>query len=319
MLEVEGLSIAFDTPVVSDISFTVNRGEVVGIVGESGCGKTMTALGVLDLLPPGGRVTGGRVLFDGVDISSASGRAPAYRGSRIGLISQEPMVALDPSFTIGSQLREPLRAHRGLGGAAARREALALLERVGINRPDAVYSSFPHEISGGMAQRVCIAIALAGQPDLLVADEPTTALDVTVQAEILDLLRSVQQEHGMGLIIVTHNLGVVADICDRTIVMYAGESVESCSTDDLFQSAAHPYTRGLLASSPDRAVAGEPIPSIPGLVPVPAEWPVGCHFSERCPLVTAACRTAPIPMVDLGEKRRSRCIRVNDLLTLEAS
>jgi len=324
LLRISGLSVVTTsnqrrTPLIEDLSFDVDRGEVLGLVGESGSGKTMTARAIMGLLPPGCEVDSGSISLGGIELAGSEAAAAAQRGTRIALISQEPMIALDPSFTIGSQLREPLRFHKKISRAEAKTQALALLEKVGIDRPEAVYSSFPHQISGGMAQRVCIAIALTGEPELLIADEPTTALDVTVQAEILDLLRALKDELHMALILVTHNLGVIADIADRTVVMYAGEVVERCSTDELFKAPAHPYTVGLMASSPDRAETGKPLGAIAGMVPTPDRWPVGCHFADRCPLVTAACREAPIPLVATGADRDSRCIRIDETLKLGAS
>lgn len=319
LLSVTNLSVAAtagssQVTLVQNLSFELRRGEVLGFVGESGSGKTMTARAVMGLLPAGCEVTSGSILFDGNDLAGSEALTAAHRGSRVALISQEPMIALDPSFTIGSQLVEPLRLHRKLNRKDARLQALALLDKVGIERPEVVYSSFPHQISGGMAQRVCIAIALSGEPDLLIADEPTTALDVTVQAEILDLLRSLQAEFGMALILVTHNLGVIADIADRTVVMYAGQVVEQCSTLDLFDTPAHPYSLGLLASSPDRAIIGTPLGTVPGVVPLPSQWPVSCHFADRCPLVTAACREGAISLVAVGVDREARCIRTEETL-----
>ena len=324
LLRATGLTVvagseASPTALVKDLSFEVRKGEVLGLVGESGSGKTMTARAIIGLLPLGCRVQSGTITFAGGDLTASESVAAAHRGTKIALISQEPMIALDPSFTIGSQLREPLRLHKKMSRSEAKVEALALLHKVGIDRPEAVYASFPHQISGGMAQRVCIAIALTGQPELLIADEPTTALDVTVQAEILDLLRSLKDEFHMSLILVTHNLGVIADIADRTVVMYAGEVVEQCSTEELFAAPTHPYTAGLMASSPDRAEIGKPLGAIVGIVPPPEQWPIGCHFADRCPLVTEACRKAPIPLVATGKDRESRCIRTDEAIKLGAS
>jgi peptide/nickel transport system permease protein len=324
LLRVENLTVVTGaedatTALIQNLTFEVHAGEVLGLVGESGSGKTMTARAIMGLLPPGCHVQSGAITLAGADLTVSEAIAAAHRGTKIALISQEPMIALDPSFTIGSQLREPLRLHTRMSRSEAKIEALSLLRKVGIDRPEAVYSSFPHQISGGMAQRVCIAIALTGQPELLIADEPTTALDVTVQAEILDLLRSLKDEFHMALILVTHNLGVIADIADRTVVMYAGEVVEQCSTEDLFATPAHPYTAGLMASSPDRAEIGKPLGAIGGMVPTPDQWPTGCHFADRCPIVTDACREAPVPLVSTGEDRESRCIRTGEAIKLGAS
>jgi peptide/nickel transport system permease protein len=262
VLQVRNLTVTFATSpsemnVVRDISFFLNRGETVGLVGESGSGKTMTALAIMGLLPFPGRISAGGIVFDGQDLVAADEKQLAsVRGRRIGMISQEPMIALDPSFSIASQLVAPLRRHRGLTRKIAEAEAAKLLAQVGIRNVDAVLKSFPHQLSGGMAQRVAIAIALTGSPDVLVADEPTTALDVTVQAEILDLLRSLQNEMGMAIILVTHDLGVVADACDRAVVMKQGEIVESVSVEDLFARPQHPYTRELIAATPSLVQIG---------------------------------------------------------------
>ncbi|MEU0940829.1 dipeptide/oligopeptide/nickel ABC transporter permease/ATP-binding protein [Embleya sp. NPDC005971] len=303
LLAVDGLRVGYPTPegeaaVVDAVSLHVGRGEILGLVGESGCGKTQTALAVLRLLPAGGTITG-RVEFDGQDLATLSERGlNALRGRRIGYIPQDPMSNLDPSFRIGSQLTEPLRTHLGLSRDAARKRALELLDRVGITDPPRVFDAYPHQISGGMAQRVLIAGAVAGEPDLLIADEPTTALDVTVQAEILDLLRSLRREHDMGMVLVTHDLGVVADLCDRVAVMYAGEIVETALAADLFARPAHPYTAALLAAIPPaEGGAGErgPLRTIPDRVPSVRERPTGCRFAPRCAYAAPECAGHPEP------------------------
>lgn len=257
VLDVRDIVISFPsgegaTDVVRGASFSVRRGETVGLVGESGSGKTMSALAILGLIPHPGVVTSGEIVFHGRDLVTATeAEFAALRGRGIGFISQEPMLALDPSFSVGSQLIAPLRRHRGLSRSEARTAALALLDEVGIRSPATVMKSFAHQLSGGMAQRVAIAIALTGNPDLLIADEPTTALDVTVQADILDLLRSLQAEHGMSILLVTHDLGVVADMCSRAVVMQHGAIVESAAIDDLFEDPQHEYTRSLIAATPN--------------------------------------------------------------------
>ncbi len=300
---------------VDGVSFSLRRGETIGLVGESGCGKTLTALAMLGLLPANVAQVGGSVTFDGVTMTPETTDAWApMRGSRIGYISQEPMVALDPSYSVLSQLVEPLRIHHGMDKAAARARAFELLTAVGIADPAAVGARFPHQLSGGMAQRVAIAIALTGEPDLLVADEPTTALDVTVQAEILDLLRDLQQRNGMALILVTHDLGVVADICDRAVVMYAGQVVEQGDVEDLFTQPTHPYTKGLLESSPhvEHVNAGggdDHLPTIPGTVPLPAGWPAGCRFADRCFQAEERCRAARVPLT-ITPDREVRCLKI---------
>lgn len=309
---------------VDGISFNLHRGETIGLVGESGCGKTLTALAMLGLLPANVAQVGGTVEFDGVVMSPDNTNVWApMRGSRIGYISQEPMVALDPSYSVLSQLIEPLRLHHNIDKGQAKARAYELLSAVGIADPQAVGGRFAHQLSGGMAQRVAIAIALTGEPDLLVADEPTTALDVTVQAEILDLLRDLQKRNGMALILVTHDLGVVADICDRAVVMYAGQVVEQGSVDNVFMHPKHPYTKGLLESSPhvehvsgaggDQEVGH--LPTIPGTVPLPAGWPAGCRFAERCFQAEARCNDARIPLT-IDEGREVRCLKILQGVTL---
>ncbi|MGE3812370.1 MAG: dipeptide/oligopeptide/nickel ABC transporter permease/ATP-binding protein [Candidatus Nanopelagicales bacterium] len=266
LLVVDGLEVAYQQPdgsdvvVVHDVSFTVRSGEVLGIVGESGSGKTQTAFSVLGLLPSGGHVTDGRILLDGVDLATMSRKQrSALLGTAIGYIPQEPMSNLDPSYRIGSQLDDPLRLRHGMSKKEARERSLALLERVGIPDPERTYRSYPHEISGGMAQRVLIAGAVAGEPKLLIADECTTALDVTVQAEVLDLLRDLQRERHMGIILVTHNFGVVADLCDRVAVMQRGQIVEVGEAEQIFEDPQHPYTRMLLDSTLDESELREPL------------------------------------------------------------
>jgi len=308
-------SVGDELTVVENVDFDIAPGEIVGLVGESGSGKTVTALSLLGLLGATGRVTGGSILFQGnelVGLSSAGYRG--IRGSGIAMISQEPMVALDPSFRVGAQIAEAVRTHDRCSRAEAKVRTTDLLRAVKL--PPEVASRYPHQISGGMAQRIAIAEALAGRPKLLIADEPTTALDVTVQADILDLLRSLQQDTGMAVLLVTHDWGVVGDICSRAVVMYAGQVVERASVDEMYRRPRHPYTLGLLESSPHLAKKGEPLPTIGGMVPPPRDWPTGCHFAARCPFATDACREAPIPMADLGDGRASRCIHI-DLLVKE--
>jgi peptide/nickel transport system permease protein len=321
LLSVRGLTIAFaagdrDVPVVRDVSFELAPGEALGIVGESGCGKTITTRALLGLLPDGGRVTAGSAMFDGRDLAVLPeedfGR---IRGSMIALISQEPMSGLDPSFRVGSQLTEVIRRHDALSRGQARARAIELLAMVNLPEPREVLSRYPHELSGGMAQRVSIALALAGNPRLLIADEPTTALDVTVQAEILALLADLGTRLGMAIILVTHDWGVLADLCDRAVVMYAGEVVELASVEDLYRSPRHPYTEGLLAANPHLAPVGDTLPAIPGTVPPPSAWPAGCHFQPRCQFATAQCGAGPIPMAVPAPGRLTRCIHADKVVT----
>jgi peptide/nickel transport system permease protein len=323
-LSVRDLSISLPlrkgwTTVVDRVSFDIAPGETLGLVGESGCGKTVTALSILGLVPAEGRISSGSIWFEGDDLTKMSPREiSAVRGKRIGFISQEPMVSLDPSFTVGSQLLEAVRQHEQLSKRAAMKRVIELLESTGMPEPREVAKRYPHQISGGMAQRVVIARALAGRPSLLVADEPTTALDSTVQREILAVLRKIQRETGMAIILVTHDWGVVAETCDRAVVMYAGQVVEESDIRPIFRQPLHPYTVGLLGANPHLVKEGERITTIEGTVPSPANWPVGCRFADRCPLATQACRAAPIPLFTVEELRESRCIRIDALRKVEA-
>jgi peptide/nickel transport system permease protein len=314
LLAVRDLTVSLDggPDLVTGVSFTLRPGAVLGLVGESGCGKTMTARALLGLLPHGVSVTGGRVWFDGRDLAGLpESELRRVRGRQIALISQEPMVALDPVFSVGYQLTQPIRRFRGVGRAEARRIAAELLTQVGIVDARRMLRSYPHQLSGGMAQRVCIALALTGSPKLLVADEPTTALDVTVQAEILSLLRSLTEARGLSVVIVSHDLGVVADLCDQVAVMYAGQVAESGTVGQVLGQPAHPYTGALLGANPHVA-EGLPVPgrlpSIPGTVPAPADWPTGCRFASRCPLATEHC-AAPVPVTPAHGHGTVRCVR----------
>jgi oligopeptide/dipeptide ABC transporter ATP-binding protein len=321
LLSVQGISVVFPTAsgfetVVQDVSFDVAAGETVGLVGETGCGKSVTARAILGLLAGGGRITTGHCYFDGVDLVGFSQRRyQEIRGSKIALISQEPTASLDPNYQVGAQIAQVLRLHEHLSRTAAKARVIDLLRRVRLPDPVRTARRYPHELSGGMAQRVCIAAALAGQPRLLIADEPTTALDVTIQAEILDLLRELQQDTGMSILLITHDWGVVADLCQRAIAMYAGEVVEATDVADIFAQPLHPYTAALLASDPHAAAIGERLPAISGTVPSPGHWPRGCHFSTRCALVTEECRLAPIDLVEPAAGRLTRCIHHEYLLT----
>jgi peptide/nickel transport system permease protein len=315
-LSVRGLSISFSgLQVVRDVSFDVFDGQTLGIVGESGCGKTVTISGVLDALGPTADING-KIVFDGADLAIASKRERSrIRGTGIAYVSQDPMVALDPSFTVGSQVGELVGRHQRLKGSERRQRVLELLTQVGLPSPEDLVKRYPHQLSGGMAQRVSIACALAGNPKILIADEPTTALDVTIQGEILSLLQSLQEQEGMAIVLITHDLGVVADICDRVAVMYAGEVVEMADVNTLFSAPGHPYTRALLGANPIMAERGEPLHAIPGTVPAPAAWPQGCHFADRCSYRTAACEV-PIDLVRLAQApdHEARCIRVEELV-----
>jgi peptide/nickel transport system permease protein len=323
LLDIAGLTVTLNSPagkqlVVEDVSFSIEDGETVGLLGESGCGKSITALAILRLLPPVAAVTAGRVRFAEEDVTAMSDRAfTRLRGSGIGYVSQEPLSSLDPAYTVGAQLGEVVRRHDGGSRRTVRERVAELLAQVRIPDTEGVARKYPHELSGGMAQRVALAIALAGRPRLLIADEPTTALDVTVQSHILALLRDLQRETGMALLLVTHDWGVVADICDRVVVMYAGQIVEQAGAQAMFDEPLHPYTDGLLRSSPAVASPGQRLPSMAGRVPSPGAWPAGCRFAPRCRFATGECRQGPIPNMSLAGGRESRCVHIDSLRRAE--
>ena len=312
---IRDLSVSFDgAPALRGISLTVDRGEALGIVGESGCGKSVTWLAALGLLPGRAEITGS-VRVEGEEILGAqSRRLERVRGGRVAMIFQDPASSLNPVHRIGRQIAEALALHRGLSGGALKAEARRLLDLVGI--PDAAQrvDAYPHELSGGQNQRVMIAMALAGQPDLLIADEPTTALDVTIQAQILELLAALRQELGMGLVLISHDLGVVAETCDRIAVMYAGRIVEEAPTARLFRDAAHPYTRGLLGALPPLSGERRPLVSIPGHVPDPATLGRGCAFAPRCPARIPACDDTDPGDTPLATGHRAACLRAPTLV-----
>jgi peptide/nickel transport system permease protein len=320
LLTVAHLSVGFPGPeqdlrVVEDVTFDIAAGEIVGIVGESGCGKSVTISAIVGLLPGSGRIEGGSIWFEGTDLTRASqAELRKLRGRKIGFVSQEPMMSLDPSYRVGFQIEEALRHHLGLSRAAARARALELLRDMHFVDPGAVARRYPHELSGGMAQRVAVARALAGEPELLIADEPTTALDVTVQAEILELIRELQTTRRMSVLVVTHDWGVVADLCDRVVVMYAGQIIERSDVQSIFDTPLHPYTEALLASNPHLAPEAATLPMIPGTVPAPGSWPAGCRFSARCRYAVAACAEPEIPIDAPYEAHETRCIRYDQLI-----
>jgi oligopeptide/dipeptide ABC transporter ATP-binding protein len=288
LLEIKGLHTSFYTRdglvrAVDGIDFHVDRGEILGLVGESGCGKSVTSLSIMRLVASPGRIVGGEILFDEQDLLKLKDDdMRKIRGDRISMIFQQPTSSLNPVWDVGRQIEEVLRIHRGLKGTAAEQRTLELLEMVGIPDPKRRLRSYPHEMSGGMAQRVMIAMALACEPELLIADEPTTALDVTIQAQILDLMRNLRDETGTAIILITHDLGVVAEMCDRVAVMYAGEIVEQTDTVSLFRQPLHPYTRGLIASIPVVGQVRDELAVIPGNVPNLIDLPKGCRFAPRC-------------------------------------
>ncbi|MEQ3549578.1 ABC transporter ATP-binding protein [Pseudonocardia nematodicida] len=313
LLQVEDLRVEFPTPsgaveVVAGVSFDVRPGETVAVVGESGSGKSVTSLAVLGLLGPG-RVASGTITLRGEELTGAGrDRLRTLRGAEIAMIFQNPMSALDPLFSVGDQVVEAIRVHRPTTRAQARARAVELLREVGLPDPERRMRSYPHELSGGQQQRVGVAMALACDPGLLIADEPTTALDVTVEAQILALMRRLQAEHGAALLLITHDMSVVARMADRVVVMYAGQVVERGRTDRVLAAPAHPYTRALITSVPTVDTGRDvPLPAIPGRVPNPSEIPAGCRFHPRCPEAVPRCRTEQPPVVGTPDGGESRC------------
>jgi oligopeptide/dipeptide ABC transporter ATP-binding protein len=295
---------------VDDVSFSIAPGEVLGIVGESGSGKSVTALSILGLLPhPPGRVAGGQIVFRGTNLLSlAEAQMRRIRGREISMIFQEPMTSLNPVFTVGDQIGETLRTHERLSPRAARERAIDMLAKVGIPSPARRIDDYPHQLSGGMRQRAMIAMALACNPKLLIADEPTTALDVTIQAQILELLRALREEFGMAIIVITHNMGVVAECADRVVVMYAGKVVEEAPAEAIFEHPKHPYTEGLLSSIPSLDDDRPRLRTIPGTLPSLTGLPPGCRFAPRCRYAEAACNSAPPPLFATGGGQSAACI-----------
>ena len=319
VLSVTGLSVDLHTDdvraeVISDVSFSIRRGETLGLVGESGSGKSLTSMAIMGLLPKRTfTVRAGRILLDSTDLTRLGRRElSALRGNRMAMIFQEPMTSLNPAFTVGHQIAETIVRHKGVSKREARRLAVTALSDVGISAAERRVHAYPHEFSGGMRQRVMIAMALCCEPSLLIADEPTTALDVTIQAQVLDLIRHLRESVGMSILFVTHDLGVVADICDRVVVMYAGQVVEESAVDGLFARPVHPYTGALLRSTPtnDAAVDGRGhLHSIPGKPPSAGEFSPGCRFAPRCDRAVAECTTGEIALVQV-EEQLARCRRV---------
>ncbi len=314
LLDIQDLLTVFpgargEVAAVDGLDLRVMPGEVLGLVGESGCGKSVTALSVLGLVPPPGRVKAGRVIFDGQDILDIEpARLRALRGSSISMVFQEPMTSLNPVFSVGSQVAEMVLAHRQVSPQAAWDMAVEMFQQVGIPEPAKRASAYPHQLSGGLRQRVMIAMALALSPRLVMADEPTTALDVTIQAQILHLMQQLQQKSGASILLITHNLAVVAQMAGRVAVMYTGRQVEDAPVGELFQEPLHPYTRGLLACLPSRAAArGQHLPTIAGIVPPLDALPPGCTFSDRCPERFAPCQEAEPALVEVAPGHRVRC------------
>ncbi len=322
LLEVKHLKTEFKrdktmVTAVNDVSFTIHKGEVLGLVGESGCGKSVTSLSVMRLLiDTPGKVTGGEVFLEGEDLLKyPESEMRKIRGSKMGMIFQEPMSSLNPCMRIENQLIEAIRLHRNVSRREAREHSLAMLKSVGIPDPETTLRSFPHQLSGGMSQRVVIAMAMSCDPDLLIADEPTTALDVTIQAQILELMLEIKKKKNTGILLITHDLGVVAEMCSRVIVMYAGRIVEEAPVKELFARPMHPYTRGLIASVPKLGSAVTGLPSIPGNVPDLSVMPKGCKFAPRCKLAEDICREKEpeLAFTDSLENRKCRCHLINKI------
>lgn len=314
LLSVQDLKTYFYTddgvvPGVDGVSFDVRRGETLAIVGESGCGKSVTALSILRIVQsPPGKIIGGKILFDGKDLLEYSEKEMQnIRGNDISMIFQEPMTSLNPVFTVGYQIGQPLKYHQHMGKAKARKRAIEMIRLVGIADPERVVDQYPHQLSGGMRQRIMIAMALACQPNILIADEPTTALDVTIQAQILRLMMDLKEEFGASIILITHDLGIVAETSDNVMVMYAGQAVEYASCDQLFEKPYHPYTVGLLNSIPKLHEDVEKLYTIRGSVPNATQFAAGCRFAERCDSCMQRCLDEAPPLYDMGEGRCVRC------------
>jgi len=322
ILEVKDLVTSFDTEsgrikAVDRVSFNVGKGRTLGVVGESGCGKSVTALSIMRLLPhPSGNIEQGEIRFEGKDIATLPAEEmQKIRGRKISMIFQEPMTALNPVHQIGRQIGEVFRLHyNGMKDAEIIKESIKLLDKIGMPDPEKRINEYPHQISGGMRQRVMIAMALACRPDILIADEPTTALDVTIQAQILDLIHELQQDTNMSVIFITHDLGVIAEICDDVVVMYAGKVVENAPVMELFESPKHPYTKGLLASIPKlESKRKSRLSIIEGRVPSLEELPKGCRFSNRCPYVMDICETESPPLIEIDENHAASCYLLADV------
>jgi len=315
LLKVSNLDIYFKkgkkyVKTVNDISFEVKRGETLGIVGESGCGKSVTSLSIMGLLPEEFSKIGEQstITFDGVSLKELTNEQyQQYRGNELTMIFQDPMTSLNPVLSIGYQMIEQIHAHEQLDKEGARKRAVEMLEKVGIPRPEKVLRDYPHQLSGGMRQRVMIAMALSCNPKLLIADEPTTALDVTIQAQILELMKDLQDEFDTAIMFITHDLGVVAEMCDRVIVMYAGEIIEEGPVDEIFNHPSHPYTQGLLHSIPNLDVEERRLQSIPGTVPTPERMPQGCRFAPRCSFATEKCHRIKPAFEIINENHKARC------------
>lgn len=320
LLEIRNLDVSFrtnkgPTRIVHGLNLSMEKGETLGIVGESGSGKSVTSLAIMGLLPyPNGYISNGEIYLDGRKTSGLKDKEMRkLRGNEISMIFQEPMTSLNPVYTIGQQLSEPLKQHTNLTSRQRKEKIIDILQLVGIPRADQIINEYPHQLSGGMRQRVMISLAMLCDPKLLIADEPTTALDVTIQAQILDLMRNIKKEKNMSIMLITHDLGVIAEMCDKVAVMYAGEIVEYTDVRTLFNKPLHPYTQGLLASMPNRNERKNNLYSIPGSVPRPNELPQGCHFSTRCSFATENCKKMAPPLINT-EQQVVRCWLHNEHL-----
>ncbi|MEH7304073.1 ABC transporter ATP-binding protein [Neobacillus drentensis] len=313
ILEVKNLKTTFSSRktsfnAVDGISFQVGRGETLGIVGESGCGKSVTSLSIMGLVKSPGKVSGDTIDFNGVNLLDLSKKEMRnLRGSEMSMIFQEPMTSLNPVYSVGDQIGESLKIHRKLKRKERKETVVDLLKQVGIPRADEIYHSYPHQLSGGMRQRVMIAMAMACDPKLIIADEPTTALDVTIQAQILELMKELQRKKGMSMILITHDLGVVSEVCDRLVVMYAGKIVETGPVKEVLSNPSHPYTKGLLASLPKKGQKEKRLNFIPGQVPAPLNWGKGCRFADRCPYVMSECHNSMPPLLEVNKVHESAC------------
>lgn len=317
LLEVSGIKTSFLTtrgylPAIEDVSFTLQKGEVLGIVGESGCGKSVTSLSVMQLLAANGKIQEGSIRFDGRElVGLPDSEMRKIRGNDIGVIFQEPMTSLNPVHKIGRQIGESLMMHKGMNRSQARKKSIELLKSVGIPRAEQIVDEYPHRLSGGMRQRVMIAIAMSCDPKLLIADEPTTALDVTIQAQILDLMRKIRRERDAAILLITHDLGVVAEMCDRVVVMYAGKVVEQGTVVEIFRKPSHPYTIGLMKSVPKLEERQERLPSIPGNVPSLELMPKGCRFASRCTFAFEKCVQEEPMLLPVEGQHAARCWLMN--------
>jgi oligopeptide/dipeptide ABC transporter ATP-binding protein len=320
LLEVRDLRTYFYTDdgvvkAVDGVEFEVKAGETIGIVGESGCGKSITAMSILRLIQsPPGKIVSGEILFEGEDLVKVSEkRIREIRGNSISMIFQEPMTSLNPVFTAGYQIEEILKLHQNLDEKEAREKAIEMIRMVGIPNPERIADEYPHQLSGGMRQRIMIAMALACRPKMLIADEPTTALDVTIQAQILDLMNELKEKLNTSIMLITHDLGVIAEMADHVIVMYSGKVVEDAPTIELFENPKHPYTIGLMSSIPSLAKEGQRLETIPGVVPNPLYLPKGCYFHPRCKYATSECREVQPELVEIAPGHKSACLRAQEV------